>query len=132
PYDSGNYGSVWTDFDNDGDLDLYIAHCRQSTSSYIDQRRRDRLFINDGFNVFTENATSTGIERGVEVVTGSISGTTLTVTAVTSGTLYVGEHIYGTGISAGQRITALGTGTGGVGTYTVSSAQTIASETVSA
>ena len=33
PYDSGNYGSAWIDFDNDGDLDLYIAHCRQSTNT---------------------------------------------------------------------------------------------------
>lgn len=62
PYDSGNYGSVWTDFDNDGDLDLYIAHCRQSTSSSTDQRRRDRLFVNNGSNVFTEEAQSFGIE----------------------------------------------------------------------
>ncbi len=62
PYDSGNYGSVWTDFDNDGDLDLYIAHCRQSTSSSTDQRRRDRLFVNNGSNVFTEAAQSYGIE----------------------------------------------------------------------
>ena len=62
PYDSGNYGSVWLDFDNDGDLDLYIAHCRQSTSSYTDQRRRDRLFVNNGAGVFTENAASTGLE----------------------------------------------------------------------
>lgn len=62
PYDSGNYGSVWTDFDNDGDLDLYISHCRQSTSSSTDQRRRDRLFVNDGTNHYTENAQAYGIE----------------------------------------------------------------------
>jgi hypothetical protein len=62
PYDSGNYGSVWTDIDGDGDLDLYIAHCRQSTSSYTDERRRDRLFINDGTNHYTENAASTMME----------------------------------------------------------------------
>jgi len=62
PYDSGNYGSVWTDFDNDGDLDLYIAHCRQSTGSNSDQRRRDRLFVNDGNNNYTEDAQSYGIE----------------------------------------------------------------------
>jgi hypothetical protein len=62
PYDSGNYGSVWLDFDNDGDLDLYIAHCRQSTSSSTDQRRRDRLFVNNGSNVFTESAATYGIE----------------------------------------------------------------------
>ncbi|MFI5218166.1 MAG: FG-GAP-like repeat-containing protein [Bacteroidia bacterium] len=62
PYDSGNYGSVWTDFDNDGDLDLYIAHCRQSTSSPTDQRRRDRLFVNNGSNVYTEQAQAYGIE----------------------------------------------------------------------
>ncbi|MEP7169380.1 MAG: FG-GAP-like repeat-containing protein, partial [Bacteroidota bacterium] len=62
PYDSGNYGSVWCDFDNDGDLDLYIAHCRQSTSSSTDQRRRDRLFVNDGNNNYTEQAQAYGIE----------------------------------------------------------------------
>ena len=62
PYDSGNYGSVYTDFDNDGDLDLYISHCRQSTSSSTDQRRRDRLFVNDGNNNYTEMAQAYGIE----------------------------------------------------------------------
>ncbi len=62
PYDSGNYGSVWTDFDNDGDLDLYIAHCRQSASSSTDQRRRDRLFVNDGSNNYSEQAAAYGIE----------------------------------------------------------------------
>jgi hypothetical protein len=62
PYDSGNYGSVWTDFDNDGDLDLYICHCRQSTSSSTDQRRRDRLFVNDGSNNYTEAAQAHGFE----------------------------------------------------------------------
>lgn len=62
PYDSGNYGSVWLDIDNDGDLDLYIAHCRQAASSYSDVRRRDRLFINDGTNHYTENHAMTGIE----------------------------------------------------------------------
>jgi len=62
PYDSGNYGSVYTDFDNDGDLDLYISHCRQSTSSSTDQRRRDRLFVNNGSNQYTENAQAYGIE----------------------------------------------------------------------
>ena len=62
PYDSGNYGSVYTDFDNDNDLDLYISHCRQSTSSSTDQRRRDRLFVNDGNNNYTEMAQAYGIE----------------------------------------------------------------------
>jgi hypothetical protein len=64
------------------------------------------------------------------VVTGSISGTTLTVTGVTSGTLAVGTYITGAGITAGTNITALGTGTGGVGTYTVSASQTVSSTTI--
>lgn len=60
-------------------------------------------------------------------VTGSISGTTLTVSAVGSGALNVGDAIFGQNVLAATRITALGTGTGGVGTYTVTPGQTAAS-----
>ena len=61
------------------------------------------------------------------VVTGSISGTTLTVTAVTNGELFVGQIISGSGVTSNTTISALGTGTGGVGTYTVSVSQSVAS-----
>ncbi len=60
PMDSGNYGSVWTDFDNDGDLDLYIAKCRQSSSvtDGSDPRRVNVMFVNNGDGTFTEDAAS--------------------------------------------------------------------------
>ena len=63
-------------------------------------------------------------------VTASISTTTMTVTVVTSGTLAVGDLVYGTNVEPYTRITALGTGTGGVGTYTVSVSQTVSSTTI--
>jgi len=55
--------------------------------------------------------------------TGSISGTTLSIATVSSGSLYVGATIIGTGITSGTRITAFLTGTGGAGTYTVTPSQ---------
>lgn len=64
------------------------------------------------------------------VLTGSISGTTLTVTALTSGQLRTGMTVTGTGVSAGTVVIAYGTGTGGVGTYTVSASQTVASTAI--
>jgi hypothetical protein len=64
------------------------------------------------------------------VVTGDISGTTLTVSAVTSGTLVVGQTIQGSTVTAQTIITALGTGTGGAGTYTVNNSQTVTSRTL--
>jgi hypothetical protein len=70
------------------------------------------------------------LSTSTAVVTGSISTTTLTVTGVTSGTLAVGQTITGTGVTAGTTITALGTGTGGMGTYTVSASQTVSSTTI--
>jgi hypothetical protein len=63
-------------------------------------------------------------------VTGSISATTLTVTAVTSGVISVGHTIQGVGITAGTIVTAILTGTGGIGTYTVNVSQTVGSETM--
>jgi hypothetical protein len=64
------------------------------------------------------------------VITGSITATTLTVTAVSSGILYVGQTIQGAGITTQTIITALGSGSGGNGTYTVNNSQTVASETM--
>lgn len=70
----------------------------------------------------------TGTPPAGASVTGSIAGTTLTVTAVASGTLAVGQPVSGAGVAAGTVITGLGTGTGGTGTYTVNNSQTVASE----
>jgi hypothetical protein len=62
--------------------------------------------------------------------TGSIIGTTLTVTAMSLGTISPGATLFGTNVAANTTITALGTGSGGVGTYTVSPSQTVSSETL--
>jgi hypothetical protein len=64
--------------------------------------------------------------------TGSIATTTLTVTAMLSGDpITVGMFLdSSTSLTNGTYITAFGTGTGGVGTYTVSASQTVASSTI--
>lgn len=59
--------------------------------------------------------------------TGSISGTTLTVTAITQGTIAINQALFGANVTNETVITALGTGTGGVGTYTINQTQTVAS-----
>ena len=61
---SGNYGSIWTDFDNDGDLDLYIAKCRQGVNDPTDARRINQLFVNDGNGSFVEKAEQFGLRIG--------------------------------------------------------------------
>ncbi|MBK9073398.1 MAG: VCBS repeat-containing protein [Flavobacteriales bacterium] len=61
---SGNYGSTWTDFDDDGDIDLYITKCRQGVNSSSDPRRWNRLFVNDGNNQYTDQQPPTGCRTG--------------------------------------------------------------------
>ena len=60
------------------------------------------------------------------IFTGSVSGTTLTVTNVSSGTIGIGQSLFGLGVSNETIITALGSGSGGVGTYTINISQTVA------
>jgi hypothetical protein len=62
--------------------------------------------------------------------TGSISGTTLTVTAISNGFLQIGMLVYGSSVAANTIITAA-SGTGGTGTYTVSVSQTVTSQGIS-
>ncbi len=88
-----------------------------------------------GFNtgLVFQNTEATASETSV--FTGSIAPNvlvgTLTVTAVTSGAIHVGQLITGTGVAVGTTITAYGANTfGGVGTYTVNFPQTTASTTI--
>lgn len=63
---------------------------------------------------------------GVIATSGGID--TLTVSGIT-GTIAIGQTVQGAGVSGGTTITAFGTGTGGNGTYQLSSSgQTVASE----
>lgn len=62
--------------------------------------------------------------------TASISGTTMTVSAMGSGNIEVGQLITGTGVTAGTTVTAFSGGTGGTGNYTVSTSQTVSSTTM--
>lgn len=62
--------------------------------------------------------------------TASFANSVMTVTAVASGSLAVGDFITGVNAPPGARIVGLGTGTGGTGTYIVSTNQTAASGAV--
>ena len=69
----------------------------------------------------------------VASATGSITGTTMTVTAVASGALAPGQSLFDAGgaIISGTTIVNQLTGTtGGTGTYTVSASQTVTSEAI--
>lgn len=68
-------------------------------------------------------------DEAAEAVT--TTSNTLNVTAISAGSLNVGDVISGTGITAGTTITGFGTGVGGIGTYTISGAAVhTASETI--
>jgi hypothetical protein len=85
-----------------------------------------------GVGTYTINRSQTVAARSLNsatvgaVVTATIAGTVMTVSAVASGVLHVGQTISGAGVTIGTIITALGTGSGGAGTYTLSVASTVA------
>ena len=96
-----------------------------TTSSYA--MRLNTTDYSSGVYVASRTAVFTGtIDDG----TPPGAGTVMNVTAVASGTIYLGMEVTGTGVTAGTRITAFGTGTGGTGTYTVNTSQEVTSTTL--
>jgi hypothetical protein len=64
---SGNYGSVWSDVNNDGHLDLYIAHCRQGVNDPNAPERINQLFLNNGDGTYTQDVTNaSGLRIGAQ------------------------------------------------------------------
>ena len=84
------------------------------------------VYIVDGSNRYTWRISNPLAAQFI----GSVSGTTLTVTSMKSGTLAVGQQLFGVGVTSETIITALGSGSGGVGTYTINLSQTVASQTL--
>lgn len=100
-----------------------------------------------GYNVYVSTATGTetkqntspiaigtawveptaGLITGVAVPAANTSGSVLTVSAVTNGTLSAYLTVNGSGVSAGTYVISLIGGTGGAGTYLVNLSQTVAS-----
>ena len=54
----GNYGSIWIDYDNDGDADLFIAKCGGEPA-----RRQNELFKNNGGLSFSDVSVNTGMDK---------------------------------------------------------------------
>jgi hypothetical protein len=77
---------------------------------------------------YSKNVT---LENRTAVFTASIALTVMTVTAITSGPIYPGMVITGTGVTAGTYIVSQTTGTdGSTGTYVVSVSQAVLSTTI--
>jgi hypothetical protein len=58
----GNYGSVWIDYDNDCDIDLFLAKCRGGfTAENVNQ-----LFRNDGDGNFTNVSVESGLADSIQ------------------------------------------------------------------
>ncbi|MFT6095953.1 MAG: hypothetical protein ACJAVQ_000854, partial [Nonlabens sp.] len=63
----GNYGTVWIDYDNDRDMDLFIAKCRGgSTNAKINELHR-----NNGDGTFTNVAAMPGVNLADPIQTWS-------------------------------------------------------------
>lgn len=59
----GNYQSMWTDYDNDGDMDMYLAKCRGGAPEG-DPQRVNLLYKNNGDGTFTESGLLAGVNDG--------------------------------------------------------------------
>ena len=80
-----------------------------------------QTYMGTGIRPYTTTATGG---------TGSVSSTTLTVTALNQGApIVVGMYVDGSSVTDGTYITAFGTGNGGTGTYTLNQAINIANTT---
>ncbi|WP_394757958.1 FG-GAP-like repeat-containing protein [Flavobacterium sp.] len=66
----GNYASIWTDYDNDGDQDMYLAKCRGG-APIGDPQRINLLYKNNRIsatpsNTYTESGAAAGVNDGAQ------------------------------------------------------------------
>ncbi len=85
-------------------------------------------FSDDLFLGPAQTYMGTGIRPYTTTFTGSMSGTTLTVTVLGQGApIVIGMYVDGSSVTDGTYITGFGTGNGGLGTYTINQSVTASS-----
>jgi len=118
-------GTVITGYvSGSGGTGTYTVSVIQLTNGTIDMTA-------SGGNAYNIISAGQGDPSSGALFTASISGTTLTVTAVAAGALFVGMDLYYPGVPNGLAILSFGTGTGGVGTYTLSGSTSASSQNMS-
>jgi hypothetical protein len=66
----GNYASNWVDFDNDGDVDMYLAKCGQGGSGV--GGNIDQLFRNNGDGTYTNIAAAANMANAEQTWSGAV------------------------------------------------------------
>lgn len=61
----GNYASIWTDYNNDGRIDMYLAKCRGG-APVGDPQRINLLYKNNGDGTYTEVGANAGVNDGAQ------------------------------------------------------------------
>jgi hypothetical protein len=143
---SATGGSVSISIPSGVTAQVYCDSTNQSgtgTGFYSAQTGSAGNFTVNGNLTVTGNQTSSGNFLAAGVLgayiaasyTGGISngsgaaGTILNVTAVASGTIFIGQRVTGSGVTSGTLVTGFGTGSGGAGTYTVNTSQLVGAGT---
>jgi hypothetical protein len=131
----GYLGSNWVTASQAGDVTTnFTAYVGSSTgffaTSSIGASKILDSMVSPSASISQSKLSINDATTGV-YFTGTIATTTLTVAASPApvGTIAIGQVITGSGVAPGTVITALGGGTGGAGTYTISISQTVGSAT---
>jgi len=61
----GNYAAIWTDYDNDGDIDLYVTKC-QGGAFPGNINRTNLLYRNNGDGSYTEVGAQSGLDDNAQ------------------------------------------------------------------
>jgi hypothetical protein len=119
-----SYSEVWWFYcsNNSNTVDKYVIYnYLERTWSYGSMNRT--AWLDSGLRQYPMAATYAANAQ----FTGYITGTTLTVTSVASGTIAIDDYVFGSGVTRNTQITAFGTGIGATGTYTINNTQSVAS-----
>jgi hypothetical protein len=141
-FEGNNLYTLYDDIDGG----VYIDHFKQEDINRIvfsDNTNRQFPYVSFGTFIFDTNFAADGSNtsyklfykqindrRFAAVFEGTCSGTTLTITRMISNSVQIGDTLYG--IQPNTVITAFVSGEGGRGTYTVSVAQALPSQTITA